>query len=59
MLFRVPEVANEQRQALEDRWSRGILFGHAWDIGETLVADEVGVRKVWAARKLPEERQWG
>ena len=54
----MPEVANDQHQALEERWCRGIWLGHARDTGETLVADEEGVRKVWAVRRLPEEHQW-
>ena len=29
VLFIMPEVANGQHQALEDRWSRGIWLGHA------------------------------
>ena len=52
------EVANGQRQALEARWSRGVWLGHARDFGDTLVADEEGVRMAWAVRRLPEDRQW-
>ena len=37
MLFRLPEVANDRHQALEERWSEGIWLGHARDTGETLV----------------------
>ena len=58
VLFRMPEVANDQHQALDERWCRGIWIGHARDTGETLVADEEGVRNVWAVRRMPEEQQW-
>ena len=33
--FRMPEVANDRHQALEERWSQGIRLGHARDTGET------------------------
>ena len=46
VLFRMPEVANDQHQALGERWSKGIWLGHARDTGEVLVADGDGVRKV-------------
>ena len=58
VLFRMPEVANGRYQALEERWSRGVWLGHAKDTCDTLVADEEGVRKMWAVRRLPQEQQW-
>ena len=39
VLSRLPEVANDRHQALEEWWSQGIWVGHARDTGETLVAD--------------------
>ena len=43
-------------------WTRGGVeesgLGHARDTGGTLVADEEGMRKVWAVRRLREEQQW-
>ena len=54
----MPEVANDQHQALDERWCQGIWLGHARDIGETLVAEEEGVIKVWAVRRPPEDQPW-
>ena len=58
VLFRLPEVANDRHQALEERWSQGIWLGHARGIGEILVSDAHGVRHVWAIRTLIEDQQW-
>ena len=56
--FRLPEVASDKHQALEERWSQGIWLGHARDTGDTLVADTHGMRKVWAIIRLPKNQQW-
>ena len=54
ILYRMPEVARDRHQALEERWSKGIWLGHTRGSAETLVATDQEVIKVWAIRRLPE-----
>ena len=57
-LHRLPEVARDKNQALEERWAKGIWLGHARGTNETLVATDSGMAKVWAIRRLPPDQQW-
>ena len=56
--YRVPEVARDRHQALEQRWATGIWLGHARSSPEVLVATTEVVIKVWAIRRKPEGQQW-
>ena len=58
MLYRLPEVARDRHQALEERWEKGIWLGHARRTNASLVATETGVIKVWAVRRLAEGQKW-
>ena len=42
VLYRMPEVARNRHQALEDRWSKRVWLGHARSTSATLVATEKG-----------------
>ena len=43
VLYRLPEVANDRHQALEERWAKGIWLGHARHSPEVLIAIENGI----------------
>ena len=58
VLYRMPEVARDRHQALEERWEKGIWLGHARSTNATLVATDTGVIKVWGVRRLAEGQQW-
>ena len=58
ILYRMPEVAHDRHQALEERWSTGVWLGHARDTSATLVATETGVINVWAIRRLAHGQRW-
>ena len=58
VLYRMPEVARDRHQSLEERWAKGVWIGHARSSAETLIATESGVIKVWAIRRLTESQQW-
>ena len=58
VLYRMPEVARDRHQALEERWEKGIWVGHARCTNATLVATNTGVIKVWGGRRLVEGQQW-
>ena len=60
VMFRLPEVARDRHQALEERWEKGVWLGHSRVTSETLVGTDHGVRKVWAdaIRRLPADQQW-
>ena len=57
-MYRLPEVASERHQALEERWARGIWLGHARHSPEILIGTPKGVVKSYAVRRLPEGQQW-
>ena len=40
VLYRMPEVARDRHQALEERWSKGIWLGHARSTNASLVVAE-------------------
>ena len=56
--YRMPEVAGDRHQALEERWGYGIWLGHARHTPEILIGTTSGVVKSWAIRRLPEGEQW-
>ena len=58
VLYRMPEVASERHQALEERWSKGVWLGHAMHIPEAILATETGIVKAYAVRRLPRGQQW-
>ena len=58
VLYRLPEVANDRHQALEERWAHGIWLGHARHSPEILIATDSGIVKSWAIRRLPVGQQW-
>ena len=58
VMYRLPEVANDRHQALEERWAKGVCLGHARDSAEVLIASDQGIVKTWAIRGLPEGQQW-
>ena len=58
VLYRLPEVANDRHQALEERWAHGIWLGHARHSPEILIATSTGIVKSWAVRRLPAGQQW-
>ena len=58
VLYRMPEVARDRHQSLEERWEKGIRMGHARSTNSTLVATNTGVIKVWGIRRLSEGQQW-
>ena len=58
VMFRLPEVARDTHQALEERWDHGIWLGHARNTPEVMVGTSRGVIKSWAIRRLPEGQQW-
>ena len=45
VLHRLPEVATERPQALEERWAKGVWLGHARASNTSLVATDNGGRK--------------
>ena len=53
LLYRLPEVANDRHQALEERWAKGFWLGHARHSPEILIATEEGTVKSWAIRRPP------
>ena len=57
-MFRLPEVARDRHQALEERWEHGIWLGHSRNTPEVMVGTSRGVIKSWAVRRLPEGQQW-
>ena len=58
VMYRLPEVASERHQALEERWAKGIWLGHARHSPEILVGTPGGIVKSWAIRRLPGDQQW-
>ena len=58
VLYRLPEVARDRHQALEERWVKGIWLGHARNSPEHMIGTSEGVRKVFAVRRLAEGEQW-
>ena len=58
VLYRIPEVARDRHQALEERWERGVWLGHARSTNAALIATVEGVIKAWGIRRLPEGQQW-
>ena len=58
VLHRLPEVATDRPQALEDRWVKGVWLGHAMSSNTSLVDTDKGVIKALAIRRLSENEQW-
>ena len=58
MLYRLPEVARDRHQALEERWAKGVWLGHARSTNAALIGTDKGVIKAWGFRRLPEGQQW-
>ena len=58
VMYRLPEVASERHQALEERWAKGMWLGHARHSPEVLIGIAEGIVKSWAIRRLPEDQQW-
>ena len=58
VMYRLPEVASERHQALEERWAKGIWLGHARHSPEVLIGTAEGIVKSWAIRRLPEGQLW-
>ena len=42
VMYRLPEVASERHQALEERWAKGIWLGHARHSPEILIGTPGG-----------------
>ena len=58
VLYRLPEVARDRHQALEERWAKGVWMGHARSTNAALIGTADGVIKAWGFRRLPEGQQW-
>ena len=58
VLYRVPAVARDRHQALEERWAKGVWLGHARNTPEILVGTTDGVVKAYAIRRLHDADQW-
>ena len=58
ILYRMPQVARDRHQALEERWVKGVWLGQARSTSATLVATDTGVTKVWGSRRLAEGQRW-
>ena len=58
VLYRMPEVARDRHQALEERWAKGVWLGHARSSPEILIGAEHGVVKAWAIKRLAGPDQW-
>ena len=60
VMFRLPEVARDRHQALEERYEKGVWRGHSRVTSEGLAGTDHGVRNVWAnhIRRLPADQQW-
>ena len=59
VMYRLPEVARDKHQALEERWAKGLWLGHAQHTPEAIIASEVGIVKAYAVKRLPADQQWG
>ena len=57
-MFRLPEVARDRHQALEERWGKGLWLGHARHTPEAIIATEAGIVKAYAVKRLPADQQW-
>ena len=44
-MYRLPEVANDRHQDLEERWAKGVWLGHARHSSEVLIASDQGIVK--------------
>ena len=58
VMFRLPEVARDKHQSLEERWSKCIWLGHARHTPEAIIATDTGIVKAWAVRRLSAGQQW-
>ena len=58
VLYRMPEVARDRHQALEDRWAKGVWLGHTRISSEVLIGTPDGVIKAYAVRRLAAADQW-
>ena len=52
VLHRLPEVATDRPQALEEMWAKGVWLGHARAFNTSLVSTDAGVVEAWAVRSL-------
>ena len=50
VLYRMPEVARDRHQALEERWTNGVWLGHARSTNSALVATDEGIIKARGRR---------
>ena len=57
VLYRMPEVASERHQELEEMWSNRVWLGHARHTPEAILAIETGIVKAYAVRRLPRGQQ--
>ena len=55
--YRLPEVAVDRPQDLEERWAKGEWLGHARHSSEVLVGTEKGIVKAWAIRRMADGQQ--
>ena len=58
VLYRVPAVARDRHQALEERWAKGIWLGHTRHTPEVLIGTQDGIVKAYAVRRLAPADQW-
>ena len=56
--YRLPEVARDRHQALEERWGKGIWLGHARHTPEAIITSDAGIVKAYAVKRLPADQQW-
>ena len=55
--YRLPEVAVDRPQALEERWAKGVWLGHARHSSEMLGGTEKGIVKAWAIIRMTDGQQ--
>ena len=58
VMYRLPEIARDRHQALEERWGKGLGAGHARYTLEAIIATDTSIVKAWADRRLPEGQHW-
>ena len=56
--YRLPEVARDRHQALEERWGKGIWLGHARHTPEAIIASYTGIVKAYAVKRLTADQRW-
>ena len=58
VLYRMPEVARDRHQALEERWAMGVWLRHARSTNSAFVATDEGIIKTRGIRRLPAGQEW-